>query len=143
MKEVSTEVEIDASAERVWQVLTDFPSFPEWNPLILGFEGGPGAAARVAVQLKGIKIRLKLLKVEPNRELRWVGHLLTPGIFDGEHYFVIEPMPDGRARLVQGERFTGFLVPLVSLVGLFSRTSRWYDGMNRALKKRVEETDWE
>ncbi|MFQ5793715.1 MAG: SRPBCC family protein [Candidatus Bipolaricaulia bacterium] len=34
MKEIQTEVEIDASAERVWQLLTDFAAFPEWNPFI-------------------------------------------------------------------------------------------------------------
>ena len=34
MKELRSEIEIQASAERVWQLLTDFPSFPQWNPFI-------------------------------------------------------------------------------------------------------------
>jgi hypothetical protein len=29
-----TEIEIDAEAERVWEVLTDFSSYHEWNPMI-------------------------------------------------------------------------------------------------------------
>ena len=34
MKELHSEVEIKASAERVWQVLTNFAAFPQWNPFI-------------------------------------------------------------------------------------------------------------
>ena len=34
MKELRSEIEIQASAERVWQLLTDFASFPQWNPFI-------------------------------------------------------------------------------------------------------------
>jgi len=34
--------------------------------------------------------RPTILKAEPNRELRWLGHLLVPGLFDGEHIFTIE-----------------------------------------------------
>jgi uncharacterized protein YndB with AHSA1/START domain len=35
MKEIYTEIEINASAEEVWHVLTDFGAYPEWN-LFLG-----------------------------------------------------------------------------------------------------------
>jgi uncharacterized protein YndB with AHSA1/START domain len=34
MKELHSEIEIDASAERVWAILTDFASYPRWNPFI-------------------------------------------------------------------------------------------------------------
>jgi len=27
--------------------------------------------------------------VDKNRELRWVGHLIVNGLFDGEHYWVL------------------------------------------------------
>jgi hypothetical protein len=34
MKELHTEIEINASAERVWRVLTDFAAYPKWNPFV-------------------------------------------------------------------------------------------------------------
>jgi hypothetical protein len=37
-----------------------------------------------------------VLEVVPGRTLRWLGHLLVPGIFDGEHYFEIEPLGANR-----------------------------------------------
>lgn len=34
MKELCTEIEIQASPERVWQALTNLDKYPEWNPFI-------------------------------------------------------------------------------------------------------------
>ena len=39
MKELRTEIEIQASDKRVWQLLTDFASFPQWNPFIRQAKG--------------------------------------------------------------------------------------------------------
>jgi hypothetical protein len=30
-----------------------------------------------------------ILKEEPNRVLHWLGHLIMPGLFDGEHIFTL------------------------------------------------------
>ncbi len=34
MKELRTQIEIQASPEKVWQILTDLDKYPEWNPFI-------------------------------------------------------------------------------------------------------------
>ena len=34
VKELHSEIEINAPVERVWEVLTDFASYPRWNPFI-------------------------------------------------------------------------------------------------------------
>jgi uncharacterized protein YndB with AHSA1/START domain len=41
MKELHSEIEIDASAELVWGVLTDFASYPEWNSSSARSAGSP------------------------------------------------------------------------------------------------------
>ncbi|MGZ8567129.1 MAG: SRPBCC domain-containing protein, partial [Actinomycetota bacterium] len=50
---------------------------------------------------------------EPCRELRWVGRLVAPGLFDAEHSFRVEPLGEGRVRFVQTEAFRGLLVPFL------------------------------
>jgi len=143
MREIRTEIEIAAPAERVWQVLTDFAAFPQWNPFIprLSGEARRGAALSVHLQPpggRGITLRPTVLAAEPNRELRWLGRLALPGLFDGEHRFAIEPLGANRVRFVQEERFTGVLVPLFR--GILAATRRGFGEMNGALKARAEQT---
>ena len=79
----------------------------------------------------------KVLRAEPNRELRWLGQLLLPGIFNGEHYFIIEPLADNRCRFRHGENFSGLLVPLFSKK-LDRTVTPGFAEMNLALKARAE-----
>lgn len=83
--------------------------------------------------------RPKVLKAEPKHELRWLGHLLIPGLFDGEHIFTIESLAEDRVRFVQREIFKGILVPLFAR-GLDKDTRRGFEEMNRALKGRAEKS---
>ena len=39
---------------------------------------------------------------EPGRELRWLGRLGLPGVFDGEHRFEIHETEPGRGRSSRG-----------------------------------------
>ena len=143
MKEIRTEIEIEASPERVWEVLTDLATFPEWNPFVRRVSGELKAGEKIKVHIqpsgaRGMTFRPTVLKTEPNRELRWLGHLLIPGLFDGEHIFAIEPLGDDRVRFVQRETFNGFLAPLfLRFIG--AGTQRGFEDMNQALKARAEQ----
>jgi uncharacterized protein YndB with AHSA1/START domain len=46
-----TEVVIDAQAEAVWAILTDFAAYPGWNPFIPRISGGLESGARLEVEL--------------------------------------------------------------------------------------------
>jgi|CXWL01.1.fsa_nt_gi hypothetical protein len=138
-----TEIEIEASAERVWAVLSDFASYPQWNPFIRSVAGVPqqGVRLQIVVQPRGGKVmRFSpiVLAVKATRELRWRGRVLFPGIFDGEHHFLIEPLGEGKVRFRQSERFSGFLVWLLR-ASLDRDTKQGFEEMNRALKVRAEE----
>jgi hypothetical protein len=85
---------------------------------------------------RGITLRPTVLRAEPNRQLRWLGHLLVPGIFDGEHTLATEPLDENRVRFVQHEVFKGVLVPLVARS--LANTLRGFEGMNGALKEQAE-----
>jgi len=78
----------------------------------------------------------KVIRSQTARELRWLGHLGVPGIFDGEHYFQLQPGPDGGTRLVQGEKFTGFTVPLFG--GVLRKSEKGFEMLNQALKDECE-----
>jgi hypothetical protein len=137
-----SETAIQASPRRVWEVLTDFATYPDWNPFIPRIDGSPEAGSRLDVQLqppggRGMRMRPTVLAATPSQELRWLGHLGIPGLFDGEHRFRIEPLGTDRVRFVQDERFTGLLAPLV-LRFIARRTWKGFEAMNQALKARAE-----
>src|SRR5213078_1831817 len=48
-----------------------------------------------------MRFRPKVLKVVPNRELRWLGRLALPRLFDGEHIFELEAVGPRRTKFVQ------------------------------------------
>jgi hypothetical protein len=142
MKQLHTEIEIDAPAKRVWELLTDFASYPQWNPCIRYISGQPAPGERLQARLeppggRAMTFKPKVLTAEPNRELRWLGHLLVPGVFDGEHSFTIEPLEENRVRFIQREAFKGLLVPLFAR-SLETNTQRGFEEMNHALKGRAE-----
>jgi hypothetical protein len=143
MEELATETEIAASAAAVWSILTDFPAHPSWNPFIREIEGELREGARLRVRLQPPSGRAMTFTpvaktVTPERELRWLGRLVLPGVFDGEHRFTITALEPNRVQFEQAERFSGMLVPLLRR-GL-ARTKAGFEAMNEALKRRAEGT---
>jgi hypothetical protein len=141
-KPLRTDITIDATPQRVWDVLTDFSAYPDWNPFIRRIAGAATEGTRLEVELhppggRGITIRPTVKAAKPERELRWLGHLGIPGLFDGEHAFRLEAIGDGRTRLVHEETFGGLLAPVV-LNRVGEQTRQGFVAMNEALKTRAE-----
>jgi hypothetical protein len=139
--QLSSRIEIEARADEVWSVLTDFRSYSEWNPSIFTSEGEARVGARLTNQMRkegggSITLRPRVLVADPRRELRWLGHLFVPGIFDGDHRFLIEEVGAGRVRLTQAEKLSGVLVPFMP--GVRKSTTAGFVAMNSALKERTE-----
>jgi len=141
MSELSTSVEIDAPTETVWAVLTDFDAYPEWNPFMT-ITGRATEGARLTVELRppgkrATTFRPTVTRVTEQRELRWRGHLLVAGLYDGEHRFELELLDDGRTGFTQAETFGGLLVgPINRWLG--DATREGFERMNAALKARAE-----
>jgi hypothetical protein len=84
-KQLHTTIEIDATPLRVWQVLTDFAAYPEWNPFITRASGAARPGERLHLRMqppggRGATLRPTVLEADPGRQLRWLGHVLLPGL---------------------------------------------------------------
>ncbi|MCZ4408388.1 SRPBCC domain-containing protein [Cryomorphaceae bacterium 1068] len=136
-KELFTSIQIKASKELVWKVLTDFDKYPEWNPLITSLKGEVAAGKRITAKVAGTTFKPEVLVFEENIELKWLGHLWIKGLFDGEHRFLLTENKDGVC-FEQSEKFGGILVPLFAK-SLDGKIKTGFEEMNIALKRRVEE----
>jgi hypothetical protein len=145
--ELTTFVDIDATPERVWQVLTDLAAYAEWNPFVTRAEGAFVVGARLSVTVPPVNalvqetLRPTVVEVVPRRRLRLRSRLTRPaipGVFDVDLTMTLSDH-DGGVRLWQQDRFGGLLAPL--LIGSLNRhRSAAFHAMNAALKQRAEGT---
>lgn len=142
MREVCTDILIDASPERVWTVLVNLERFSDWNPFIPYAQGVIEKDARLEVRItppgsRAMAFQPTVTRLVPERELHWLGHLWIPKLFDGEHIFELHPEGEAGTRFVQRERFSGLLVPLI-WNQVKGPTRSGFVTMNEALKARAE-----
>ncbi|MFN0091541.1 MAG: hypothetical protein ACKVWR_14935 [Acidimicrobiales bacterium] len=74
--------------------------------------------------------------MEPERALVWLGHLVLPGLLDGEHSFALQPTAAG-ADITHAETFRGLLVKPMRR-SIVEQTTAGMNAMNGALKARAE-----
>lgn len=138
---IETAVEINASPQKVWGILSDTNDYPDWNPFIRSVDGPLEPGKTVTIILNppdsGVFTFHPVVLTASFPENRWQGKFLLPGLFDGEHYFRVEPVSEQTARFIHGEHFSGLLVRLMG--GPMEKTRRGFEMMNAALKKRAEE----
>ena len=139
---IETEIEIDAPASVVWKELADTGAYGDWNPFVRRISGDleVGQHLKVTVGADGnspMDFTPEVLVASENQELRWVGRLGFKGVFDGEHYFILEETDHGTTVFRHGENFTGLLgYPLIALIR--EDTHNGFLAMNEALKARAE-----
>jgi len=99
-----------------------------------------GSKIEVQIQtVKGKKRRYNpiITKFEINKELRWKGKSLLPGIFDGERIFIIEKSAHNKVLFLHKEIFKGLGVKLIGSK-LDEDLRESFMKMNIALKTRAE-----
>lgn len=132
-------VDIDASPEQVWTVLTDFPEYPIWNPFIYPVRGTPRPGTLLEITLHpetgSVTYEATVVTAVPSRELSWTGQVLSAGIYAITISFTIEPLQGNGARLEAHESGKG-MAPVSWLVG--GDIQRGLDQMMKALRNRVE-----
>ncbi|MCU4165065.1 SRPBCC family protein [Carboxylicivirga caseinilyticus] len=136
-KYIKTSLQINASKELIWKILTDFDRYPEWNPFIKSLSGKVETGNQITVKLNNMVFKPTILKYEKNSEFKWLGHLGLKGLFDGEHKFHLKTNTDGSTTLEQSEKFTGILIHLFPKK-MYEDTKQSFIQMNDELKLRAE-----
>lgn len=143
MKEVRVEVTIDAPANRVWYNLTDFASFPRWNPFFPYAQGTLELNTEIEVHVstpngKRMKFRPVIREATQGGRLAWKGRLMPlPGLMDITQTFEIQPDGGSRVKFVATERFGGLLVRFMG--GAIEQSRAGLEQMAQALKKQAEQ----
>lgn len=138
-KEISTEIVIKSTPEKIWSVLTDTHNYPHWNPFIKAINGEIKEGKKISVKImppgsKAMTFKPIVITIIKNRELSWLGKFLFSGFFDGEHRFELIDNGNGTVTFVQSEKFKGVFVWLFNP----QKTKEGFSLMNKKLKELAE-----
>ncbi len=139
MRQTYTDIMINATPEQVWDVATNFESFPDWNPFLKRVDGDlkPGSTLDVEADTGGKveRMRATVLTSDRPREMRW-NIRKARGLFNTEYVLAIRPTRDESVRLIQQCTFTGLLTPMMS--GVIDGMTKGCDAMGEAVRSQVE-----
>lgn len=138
----ATRVEIEASAERVWAILTDLDAYPEWNPFTPRIETNfvIGDPIVLHVSFDGAKPRRQvevLRRWAPGEQLCWGMNMGPAWFFRAERVQRVELLADDRCRYVSEDAFAGVFSPVVEL-SFGAKVQRGFDALGAALRRRAE-----
>ncbi|MEL6310296.1 MAG: SRPBCC domain-containing protein [Chloroflexota bacterium] len=134
---------INAPPEAIWQALTHFPAYDEWNPFAYNVrmpECEVGKTFQFTVQMgnsaRDFTERIHI--VEPHHTLAW-GFAHQSFLLRAIRYQILIPISDNKTRYQTWEQFGGLLAPVISLTVLES-VHYGFEQVATALKNHVEST---
>lgn len=142
MKTIETQIMVNSTPEKIWNILINFEEYELWNPFMTKVVGDAKLGSKIMVKIQTVRGKERtyypiITKFEIDKELRWKGKSFMPGIFDGERIFIIEKSTNNQVSFLHKEIFTGLGVKFVGdKLGKDLKES--FDKMNIALKSRAE-----
>lgn len=127
---------INASPEKIWSILTDADSYPEWDPNMVRLEGrvAPGEKVTAHTKLSDNNFPVKVTTFEPGKKMVWSGGMPL-GLFKADRSFILEPDGDSTNFYVQ-EVFGGPLLFLFK--GSIPDLTLSMENFVHGLKQRAE-----
>ena len=139
MKSYDATVEIHASPEAIWAILTDGPGYQRWDSGVEEVEGriAPGEQLKVrSAANPGRTFPVKVTEFTPGQRMTWSGGMPL-GLFKGVRTFALAPGTDGTTRFTLREEYTGPLLPVIwrSMPDLGPSFRQFANGLKRRAER--------
>lgn len=139
MKEIRTEISLEAPVDRVWELVSDVTLYQHWNPLFRLVSGRMHLDEQLELmvnlpQMDPFTIRPMLLSIVPATKIYWQYIWLNKALLTWDYCTVLEEIDSNQLKYVQKSRFGGLLGPLFSL-GMSKSIAEGMENLNKALKR--------
>lgn len=134
---LTTTIDIAATPDEVWAVLTDFSAYGEWSNFSR-IGGVADVGTTLSMHMPGFAFRSRVTKAAPGEELQWSAKILSERIFVGRHTFTLAAGGDGTTRVTNSEEFSGALVLPFERLFTGAGEGGGYAAFNAGLKARAE-----
>jgi hypothetical protein len=111
----STRIDIQAPPEKIWQILTDLPRWPQWNSTVERTVGNIERGSKVTVFVKqspGRGFPLRVMELDAPRRMVWAGGMPF-GLFTGTRVYALAVSATGEVSFSMHEDYTGVLAGLI------------------------------
>jgi uncharacterized protein YndB with AHSA1/START domain len=116
MKSFATSITIQATPERIWQILTDAAAYPEWNTTVSSVDGriAPGETVTVHVKASpGRAFPVKVIAFDAPTRMVWSSSMPL-GLFKGERVYELRASGAAGVDFSMREDYTGLMAPLIT-----------------------------
>src|SRR5438067_756307 len=142
MRELRAEIHISAPIHQVWQVLTDFDHWKDWNPMVNQASGTASVRSKLKLTMRGpdskdaMTYEPIVLELAPPKYLRWRATMMSGFMFTNDRVFELKEKNAG-TEVINREEFSGLMVPL-----FWTKMNQFVvpmlEKMNNALKDKME-----
>jgi len=113
--EYSVAIDIRATPQRIWALLTNARDFPRWNSTVESIDGEIAQGQRLALRVKSAPGRVfkpGVRELVPNERMVWADGM--PPMFTGVRTFELVPKAGGVTEFRMTEVFRGLMLPMIS-----------------------------
>ncbi len=140
-RDVYTQIEIEATKQQVWDVLTDFDRMPEWSSSFQGMkgefrEGGKATSYfKPLMGKKNMEFEHTIIDFKEGESFGWSDPFML-GMKD-HHVYKLESMDNGNTLFIQTDGVEGGATPFMGKL-VTNNMEKMYSKFNQELKDRVE-----
>ncbi|MCE7993531.1 MAG: SRPBCC domain-containing protein [Roseivirga sp.] len=113
--ETAVSIEIEASPEVVWALLTNASDYVRWNSTLMAIEGAirEGESIKLEPTVNpGKTFKIKIAEVVPGTSMQWVSG--TAPFFRGVRLFSLQTTGNGKTRFSMSEKIKGLMYPIAA-----------------------------
>ena len=141
--EIKHEIEINATTEKVWSVIVDFDNYKNWNTQLtyLGGEVKPNGKLHLKLAAEGsapYEFKPDISYWEDRKRFAWIAKTGMKRVFDGEHFFELQDLGNGKTLLINREEYRGILSLLFEQLPMMKNAPRGFEKMNLEFKSYIE-----
>ena len=144
--EVRHDITINAPIEKVWETVIDFPNYNKWNSQLFYLGGTISLNEKIHLKLSvegttPYEFKPTISHWKDKQMFAWIAITGLPKIFDGEHFFELQDLGNGRTLLVNREEYRGILSLIMQQIPAMKLAPKGFEKMNNELKEYIEKAN--
>ncbi len=113
-QECAVSINIRASSDKIWALLTNAQEFARWNSTVQSLEGRIALGETIQLKVKyapNRTFKLKVSEVTPNQRMVWRDG--SAPMFQGIRTYTLTPKNDGSTDFSMAEVISGLMLPMI------------------------------